>query len=514
MKKLIIIFLLFLTPVAYGQQKPMLGRQVDGGDSLADGSVGLWLINEGSGNRTYDLSGNGQICNLVSDPPWVAGKYGTALDFDGSADFGNCGVIKNTNVGGTIIVWCRPDTLVGTGVVASFYASGTDGWGLWRSTEFIRINDDIDNAGTFRYIHTITADTDYMFAAVMEEDLENKLYVNGVLVGSGESSSGGLNSFAGALYLAARNATVQFPFGGKFDMAMMYNRALTASEIADLYEDPFRFMVDDDDYLPLWYAALPTGVTFLNQVRHGDQKPMLGVRPYYESLVGAYAFNEDSGDRVYDTSGNDNTGSLISLVTWVPGGLNFAGDDDYIDVGTTYQFTSEDFTIMIKFRHDDAVNPDFLFGNGIFEEYGIMFQIGNNQKYLVTFSQAAAAQAIRSDNNAYTVGEDAVVAFVRTGTLGQIYHNGKEVSYAAQPALTDPVTPGAITTRFGINVNGLAFDFEGVMYWAYIFDSALSADEIEHITNENYSIYDYEQWYTTEEAALLAEFGQFIFIMN
>ena len=44
--------------------------------------VGYWNANEGSGNITYDLSGNGNNGALYG-PTWANTTYGSALSFDG-----------------------------------------------------------------------------------------------------------------------------------------------------------------------------------------------------------------------------------------------------------------------------------------------------------------------------------------------------------------------------------------------------------------------------------------------
>lgn len=46
--------------------------------------VGLWLFDEGKGDTAKDSSGNGNDGTLMSDPKWVSGKFGKALEFNGS----------------------------------------------------------------------------------------------------------------------------------------------------------------------------------------------------------------------------------------------------------------------------------------------------------------------------------------------------------------------------------------------------------------------------------------------
>ena len=52
--------------------KPPLGARLIPGHPLANGLVGCWLMNEGSGNKVYDLSGNGNSGTLTNGPEWKA----------------------------------------------------------------------------------------------------------------------------------------------------------------------------------------------------------------------------------------------------------------------------------------------------------------------------------------------------------------------------------------------------------------------------------------------------------
>jgi len=49
--------------------------------------VGHWRFDEGSGTTAYDMSVYGNDGTLQSDPQWVGGKFGPALQFDGVDDF-------------------------------------------------------------------------------------------------------------------------------------------------------------------------------------------------------------------------------------------------------------------------------------------------------------------------------------------------------------------------------------------------------------------------------------------
>ena len=53
----------------------------------AQGLVGYWPFDEGSGNIAKDYSGNGNDGTLVNGPTWTTGKVGGALSFDGVDDY-------------------------------------------------------------------------------------------------------------------------------------------------------------------------------------------------------------------------------------------------------------------------------------------------------------------------------------------------------------------------------------------------------------------------------------------
>ena len=49
-----------------------------------DDAIGIWLFDEGTGKVAKDSSPNGNDGELIAGPKWVAGKFGGALEFDGS----------------------------------------------------------------------------------------------------------------------------------------------------------------------------------------------------------------------------------------------------------------------------------------------------------------------------------------------------------------------------------------------------------------------------------------------
>ncbi|RKU08466.1 hypothetical protein C6502_14705 [Candidatus Poribacteria bacterium] len=80
--------------------------------SVADeGVVGMWLFDEGNGEKINDSSGlanDGQLL-FAGKSKWVDGKFGKALEFDGDQAFVEMATPTNTGrEGHTISLWVKP----------------------------------------------------------------------------------------------------------------------------------------------------------------------------------------------------------------------------------------------------------------------------------------------------------------------------------------------------------------------------------------------------------------------
>ena len=76
--------------------------------------LGIWLFDEGNGNKINDSSGNGNdgTLNFPGQSKWVDGKFGKALEFDGDQAFVEMNTPTNTGrQGHTISLWVNPDRI-------------------------------------------------------------------------------------------------------------------------------------------------------------------------------------------------------------------------------------------------------------------------------------------------------------------------------------------------------------------------------------------------------------------
>ena len=244
--------------------KPRLFRKPNPGHPLAD-FVGLWLMNEGSGNKVFDLSGNGNTGTLNGNPQWTAGKFGPAIDFDGDDEITLDGISANlinslftASTSWSACFWFNPDNYGNQDSGAQSIITLTDGgpnkaeiryhdsWG----SEDIRIYL-LDDWGANNII--VIDDIQVTFPTWIHIGLswENgvvKSYVNGVYNAS--------TNVAQAIFPdnTPTSGTIGNAFDGRLSDLIIYNRALSASEIAQLYLKPFCMF--EREPIELWAAAM------------------------------------------------------------------------------------------------------------------------------------------------------------------------------------------------------------------------------------------------------------------
>ena len=223
--------------------------------------VGIWKFDEGKGDTTKDSSGNGNDGTLMDNPKWVDGKFGKALEFDGSS-FVDMGNDESLQFDGdvTIVFWARPEN-VGAGrqniVCKSYGGEGcltveTDGrlsfyWGDCGGNCEPYVEVARPAAGTFiakEWIHVVeTRDV---------AKREYRMYKNGEAIANdkwakcgahpcGDSSASNLNLLIGSGYAGK--------FRGIIDDVAIFNVVLSEDEIQDIM----------DDGLEGAFAVSPTG---------------------------------------------------------------------------------------------------------------------------------------------------------------------------------------------------------------------------------------------------------------
>ncbi|HXI83194.1 MAG TPA: LamG-like jellyroll fold domain-containing protein [Verrucomicrobiae bacterium] len=213
----------------------------DGGGQCQTGLLGYWTFDEGAGSTANDSSGNmntGAITNMVGNPlSWVGGVFGGALDFDHQTQvIVSNSLSLNPFSGITISAWMDADY-----------------WGNSGYTPRILEKGNSDNQ--YELLSTSSGQLEFLLPGVS----------NGVLVanapspGSWHQVAGTFNGSSMILYLDGQVAaqqpasgvlaitsdrlaigsdpagSVSNMFSGRMDDVRVYGRALSAAEIAQLY---------------------------------------------------------------------------------------------------------------------------------------------------------------------------------------------------------------------------------------------------------------------------------------
>jgi formylmethanofuran dehydrogenase subunit C len=209
--------------------------------SINNGLVGYWKFDEGVGTVAKDSSGNGNDGTLTNGPIWSTTVPSTrfynpnSLSFDGANDFVSLPANSSLNITGAITMstWIKTTTTaidvfiggyqdsnpyLGYGWCMGCISTGkpsywSGGYGSWTSASSA-VNDNAWN-----------------HIAVVVASGTARFYKNGIA--DGTSTSAVPNSYSGTRYIGS-NGSVGNAFAGNLDDVRIYNRALSASEIATL----------------------------------------------------------------------------------------------------------------------------------------------------------------------------------------------------------------------------------------------------------------------------------------
>ena len=208
--------------------------------------VGVWLFDEGSGNKAQDFSGKSSDGTLMNNPNWIEGKFGKALKFDGKDDYvqislpGVFNDIQNNDF--TILFWTNVVDISGSGTIWKRLMEAR-----YDNSNYVQFSIQINNGElginviasgierTFMVDSPISADTWYHVAGVWDASADSvKLYLDGVL----QSTAGTTPASPGTqkiLNLGRRSDGIDLSyFNGTIDEFGIFNVALTLDAILSI----------------------------------------------------------------------------------------------------------------------------------------------------------------------------------------------------------------------------------------------------------------------------------------
>lgn len=228
--------------------KPKPGVMLNPLHPLSRGLVGYWLFNEGSGSKAYDISGQGNHGRLINMLPnaqssgWGGSKFGGGLQFDGVNDYVDCGNQESLNFGTgdfTVAAWIRPGAARWSTIVGKY--DFNPGFAIiTTSNSHIHIQIG-DSSGWTQQEGSIDINDDgwHHVVAVFNRNANCSLYIDGKIDFNVDitARSGSINNNYSLQIGRRRDGTNVYI--GSIDSISAYNRILLATEVKQLYHDPF-----------------------------------------------------------------------------------------------------------------------------------------------------------------------------------------------------------------------------------------------------------------------------------
>ncbi len=223
--------------------------------------VAHWEFEEGSGKIAYDSAGD-HYGMIKGEPTWVQGALGQALHLNGVSDYVEVADDASLRPGHiTISAWIKMDDLINHMMVISkgtYVGSSNEQYGVhvridgiyWRRAgmNIKRNSNNEPGYGWYRaYSKTLLEMNTWYLLTGTWDGASLRLYVNGVLEGQEWAPSGNIDNYPGGTVRIGRwRAGDEQRFHGCIDDVRIYNEALSAAEVTDLYlSNSLRYVAAD-----------------------------------------------------------------------------------------------------------------------------------------------------------------------------------------------------------------------------------------------------------------------------
>jgi len=490
-----------------------------------------WSFDDVSGDTVEDSSGYNNH-GSVTGATWLSGSEcvsGSCMEFDGVNDYVQF-TDSDYSIAGTdeatISLWFRASSTTASDVPLIARGRYVYPFAIRQNNAVLRsvIRTNIVDTN-YNNIATIQTDQWYHVAIVIHisdtgDDFTH--YLDGESVGNGTFVAGSLATTSGTTYAGTNELMNEF-FAGSLDDVRIYNRALSAGEIAQLAGggssgycgdgtvDPLEedceppdtpttdTCTDTDGYTGTWTCDMNCNYGVCESDLYcGDT---ICTNPPEDSswcgdcdvpgggLVGHWAFDENQGTNAADSSGSGFDGS-ISGASWFDSSqcqigncLSFDGINDLVDMGDVLDFTGDFSLAAWIYRAGDSVSGSS--GTIIGKE------LNTNAQYVLDVPDSDVDSANRLAIAVYTDGTAKVfnslttitngqwthVAFTREGNLNSLYIDGSPsgsgTSTGSMFANSDPFRVGHAKARY--NQDNY---FNGRIDDVRVYDYALTESEV------------------------------------
>lgn len=323
-------------------------------DPLHGVTARRYRFEEGAGAKAYDLSDNGGHGSLVNSPVWGTGRYGGCLQFTGaSSQRVDTGYTKAIIAAGavTLALWVRGASGA-TGVLVGSGKTVTGGWNRLQlnlqSTDKVRVYAKDDALNVLQYTSTATVLDDgwhYVAAVVDPAGDRVQLYVDGQLDGQATGTLGAitLTSYDFTLACLHNESGYTSYATASIDEAALYEKALTAAEVLDLYRrDPFSGIsrAKVGAWAMIYVAAEPENLVYkLISGRMIDRSTGDEAGAPWVELSGG-----DTGEIIHDRTWSRDFTSATQISTVASYVIDDSVDELYKDIDATSRTITNSFS--------------------------------------------------------------------------------------------------------------------------------------------------------------------------
>lgn len=255
----------------YPAQKPPFPSRINPYHPLSQGLVACWLMNEGGGNRIYDLSGRSGVGLFTSGPLWSPQKSGEIISFPGAGSINTASTTLDfsTNKSFTFSIWMTPNfnsaSNVGRAVI-NFTGPGpayNRSYLRWENSSLGFYFDIADNTGGSAWKSgtniSFSTGTNHLLQFIHQSNNVGQFFFDGKNI---------ITATNGTKAITSQNHPITIGFGsinsyywnGLFSSVIIHNRALTAKEVWQLYQNQYCFIQESHQHQYLPYGVRAGGV--------------------------------------------------------------------------------------------------------------------------------------------------------------------------------------------------------------------------------------------------------------
>jgi hypothetical protein len=213
-----------------------------------EGLVGYWHFDEGTSTIAYDVSGYGNNGTLANGPTWqpdASCKSGKCLSFDGLNDYINAGSSVAGLLNGvselSVSGWFKLNTVNADDGLFAIRVSGDGDW-FWNirpGGSYFWIGYKTSNGTGYREISNPFSGQsgNWIFLVTTYSSGSLKTYKNGILIDTATITGSVSVDISSILEIGGYATPGSYTPNGIIDEFRIYDRALSATEVLQMYND-------------------------------------------------------------------------------------------------------------------------------------------------------------------------------------------------------------------------------------------------------------------------------------